>query len=40
MSIVIKNMNYNKSAQKVRQVANLIRSKNVEEALRIHNEDV
>jgi large subunit ribosomal protein L22 len=35
MSIVIKNRNYNKSAQKVRQVANLIRTKKVEEALKI-----
>lgn len=33
--IVVKNNNFNKSAQKVRQVASLIRNKKVEEALRI-----
>ena len=33
--IVVKNNNVNKSAQKVRQVVNMIRNKRVEEALRI-----
>lgn len=33
--IVVKNNNFNKSAQKVRQVASLVRNKKVEEALRI-----
>lgn len=33
--IVVKNNNFNKSAQKVRQVAGLVRRKKVEEALRI-----
>lgn len=33
--IVVKNNNVNKSAQKVRQVVNMIRNKRVEEAIRI-----
>ena len=33
--IVVKNNNVNKSAQKVRQVCNLIRNKKVEEAMKI-----
>ena len=33
--IVVKNNSVNKSAQKVRQVANLIRNKKVEEAMHI-----
>lgn len=35
MSIVIKNRNFNKSPRKVRQVADLVRKKKVEEALKI-----
>jgi large subunit ribosomal protein L22 len=35
MSIVVKNNNYGKSAQKVRQVCALVRRKKVEDALRI-----
>lgn len=35
MAIKVKNSNFSKSASKVRQVCNLIRSKKVEDALRI-----